>query len=98
MVFDDEDNELENIILTILDSMTVKRNPSRDNALSDKNTCRWYFKKRTVFRFDATLAKFQKLLTETLCTILQNARDNKLLISRLSIIRISVEISFNSGV
>ena len=40
MVFGDEDNELENIILTILDIMTVKRNPSRDNVLSDKNTCR----------------------------------------------------------
>ena len=35
-VFNDQDNEYDNIKLTNLDSVTINRNPSSDNELSNK--------------------------------------------------------------
>ena len=60
-VFNDQDNEFENNILTNLDSITVKRNPTLDNELSNKKYIDDELNKNTIVRFNQTLENYLKV-------------------------------------
>ena len=53
-VFIDQDNEFDNIKLATLDSVSVKRNPSSDNELSNKKYVNDSIGKGTIVRFNQT--------------------------------------------
>ena len=54
-VFNDQDNEFDNIKLATLDGLSVKRNPSSDNELSNKISVDDSIGKGTIVRFNQTL-------------------------------------------
>ena len=60
-VLNDQDNEFYNNNLTNLDSVTVNRNPSSDNELSNKNDIDDQLDKNTILRFSQTLQKYLKV-------------------------------------
>ena len=60
-VFNDKDNEFDNIKLTNLDSASVNRNPSSDNELANKKYIDDELDKNTVLRFNQTLQNYLKV-------------------------------------
>ena len=60
-VFNDQDNEFNNNKLTSLDSITVNRDPSSDNALADKKYIDDSIGEGTLVRFNQTLSNYLKL-------------------------------------
>ena len=60
-VFNDQDNEFDNIKLTNLDSVTVNRNPNLDNELANKKYIDDELDKKTVLRFNQTLQNYLKV-------------------------------------
>ena len=60
-VFNDQDNEFDNNKLTILDSVTVNRNPSSDNEVSNKKYVDDSIGEGTLLRFNSTLQKYLKV-------------------------------------
>ena len=63
-VFNDQDNEFDNIKLTNLDSVTVNRNPNLDNELANKKYIDDESDKNTVLRFNQTLQNYLKVSVE----------------------------------
>ena len=59
-VFNDQGNEVDNNILTNLDSVTVNRDPSLDNELSTKKHIDIELDKNTIVRFSQTLQNYLK--------------------------------------
>ena len=60
-VFNDQDNEFDNNKLTILDSITVNRDPSSDNELPNKNCIDDSKGECTIMRFIQSLQKNLKV-------------------------------------
>ena len=60
-VFNDQDNEFDNNILTNLDSFTVNRNLNLDNELANKKYIDDELDKNTVLRFNQTLQNYSKV-------------------------------------
>ena len=60
-VFNDQDNEFDNIKLTNLDSITVNRYPNLDNELANKKDIDVELDKNTVLRFNQTLENYLKV-------------------------------------
>ena len=60
-VFSDQDNKFDKIILTILDSVTVNRNPFSDNEPSTKKHIDDELDKNTTPRFSTTLQNYLKV-------------------------------------
>ena len=60
-VFKDQDNEVDNNILTNLDSVTVNRDPSLDIELSTKKHIDIELDKNTIVRFSQTLQNYLKV-------------------------------------
>ena len=60
-VFNDQDNEFDNNKLTNLDSVTVNRNPSSDNELTNKKYIDDSIEEGTIVRFNQTLQNFLKV-------------------------------------
>ena len=60
-VLNDQDNEFDNNKVTNLDSVTVNRNPSSDNELSNKKCIDDELDKNTILRFNQTLQNYLKV-------------------------------------
>ena len=60
-VFNDQDNEFDNIKLTNLDSVSVIRSPSSDNELANKKYVGDSIGDRNVLRFNRTLENYLKV-------------------------------------
>ena len=60
-VFNDQDNEFDNNKLTNLDSVTVNRNPSADDELSNKKYVDDSIGEGTIVRFNQTLENYLKV-------------------------------------
>ena len=60
-VFIDQDNEFDNNKLTNLDSVTVNRNPSSNNELSNKKYVDDSIREGTLLRFNQTLENYPKV-------------------------------------
>ena len=60
-VFNDQDNEFDNIKCTNLDSVTVNRNPNLDNKLANKKYIDDELDKNTVLRFNQTLQNYLRV-------------------------------------
>ena len=60
-VFNDQDNEFDNNILTKLDSVTVKRNPNLDNEVANKKYVDDSIGEGTIVRFNQTLENYLKV-------------------------------------
>ena len=60
-VFNDQDNEFDNNKLTILDSITVNRDPSSDNELANKKYIDDSIGEGTLLRFNQTLENYLKV-------------------------------------
>ena len=60
-VFDDQDNEIDKNKLTNLDSVTVNRNPTTDNELSNKKYVDDSIGEVTILRFNQTLQNYLKV-------------------------------------
>ena len=60
-VFNDRNNEFDNNKLTNLDSVTVNRNPSSDNEVSNKKYVDDSIGEGTLLRFNQTLSKYLKV-------------------------------------
>ena len=60
-VFNDQDNEFDNNKLTNLDSVTVNRNPSSDNEVSNKKYVDESIGEGTLLRFNQTLENYLKV-------------------------------------
>ena len=58
LVFNDQDNEFDNNKIPNLDSVTVKRNPSADDELSNKKYTDDQLDKNTIVRFNQTLQNY----------------------------------------
>ena len=63
-VFNDQDNKFDDNKLTKLDSVTVNRNPSADDELSNKNNVDDSIRKGTILRFNQTLTNYLKVSFE----------------------------------
>ena len=61
MVKNNQDNDLNDKKLTFLDSITVNRNPSLDNEVSNKRYIDDEVDKHTIIRFNQTLEKYLKV-------------------------------------
>ena len=61
LVKNDQDNDLNDEKLTILDSITVNRNPSLDNEVSNKKYVDAELDKYTIVRFNQTLQNYLKV-------------------------------------
>ena len=61
MVKNNQDNDLNGKKLTILDSMTVNRNPTSDNEVPNKKYIDDELDKNTIVRFNQTLQDFLKV-------------------------------------
>ena len=57
-MFNDQDNEFDNIKLTNLDSITVNRSPNLDNELSNKKHVDDSIGEGTILRFNQTLSNY----------------------------------------
>ena len=60
-VFNDQDNEFDENKLTNLDSVTVNRNPSLDNEVSNKKYVDDSIGEGTLLRFNQTLTNYLKV-------------------------------------
>ena len=60
-VYNDQDNEFDNNKLAKLDSVTVKRNPSSNNEVSNKKYVDYSIEEGTLFRFNQTLQNYLKV-------------------------------------
>ena len=60
-MFNDQDNEFDNIKLTNLDSITVNSNPNLDNELSNKKYVDDSIAEGTIVRFNQTLENYLKV-------------------------------------
>ena len=60
-MFNDQDNEFDNNILSNLDSVTVNRNPSADDELSNKKYIDDSIGEGTILRFNQTLSNYLKV-------------------------------------
>ena len=60
-VFNDQDSEFDNNNLTILDSITVNRNPNLDNELLNKKYVDDSIREGTILRFSQTLENYLKV-------------------------------------
>ena len=60
-VFNDQDNEFDNIKLTNIDSITVNRNPYLDKELSNKKYVDDSIGEATLIRFNQTLQNYLKV-------------------------------------
>ena len=60
-VFNDQDNEFDNIKLTNLDGVTVNRDPNLDNELSKKRYVDDSIAEDTLLRLNQTLEKYLKI-------------------------------------
>ena len=60
-VFNDQDNEFDNNKLTNLDSVTINRNPSSDNEISNQKFVDDSIGEPTIVRFNQTLENYLKV-------------------------------------
>ena len=57
-MFNDQDNEFDNNKLTNLDSVTVNRNPTSDNEVSNKKYVDDSIGENTILRFNQALENY----------------------------------------
>ena len=60
-VLNDQDNEVDNIKLTKLDSVSINRNPSSDNELANKKYVDDSIGEGTIVRFKKSLQNYSKV-------------------------------------
>ena len=61
MVNNNQDNDLNDKKLTNIDSITINRNPTSNNEVSNKNNIDDELDKNTILRFNQTLEKYLKV-------------------------------------
>ena len=76
-VYSDRDNEFDNIKLTLLDSVSVKRNPKSDHELVNEKHLDDELDKNIILRFDQTLKNYLKVSVGKTNIILLNMMKNK---------------------